>query len=139
MRRRETSTPSGQGSARQHSPQPLQGAPTAGLAGADGCSQMVVGGLEAERAMVPAILAETHGPWAAAPQTGAATGNAGQQPAGRLGRMGTMPVTRTVELEPSLAVSVLPLKRIWLASRCTDVSVDSPLANSLPSNVIKTW
>lgn len=34
-----------------------------------------------------------------------------QQPNGRFGRMGTMPVTRKVAVEPSVAVSVLPLKR----------------------------
>jgi hypothetical protein len=34
-----------------------------------------------------------------------------QQPSGRLGRMGTMPVKRRVLLEPSVAVSVLLVKR----------------------------
>ncbi len=34
-----------------------------------------------------------------------------QQPRGRLGRIGTMPLTRSVAPEPSVAVSVLPVNR----------------------------
>ncbi len=36
LRRPDSSTPKGQGSIRQHTPQPLQGAPKAGLSGAPG-------------------------------------------------------------------------------------------------------
>lgn len=61
-----------------------------------------------------------------------------QHPSGRLGRMGTMPVTRRVLLEPSVAVSVLLVKRTWSLSRATTVSVASALAYSLPSKVMNT-
>jgi hypothetical protein len=40
LRLRDSSTPSGQGSARQHTPQPLQGAPIGGLAAASGWIKM---------------------------------------------------------------------------------------------------
>lgn len=47
----------------------------------------------------------------------------GQQPEGRLGRIGTTPDTRNVFAEPSVAVSVVRLKRTWSLSRTTAVSI----------------
>ncbi len=41
-RRRDKTIPMGQGCARQHTPQPLQGAPSAGLVGARGSMKMVL-------------------------------------------------------------------------------------------------
>ena len=62
-----------------------------------------------------------------------------QQPLGRPVRMGTMPLTLSVAPEPSLAVSVLLVKRTRSLSRSTAVSTASPLAYSLPANVMNTW
>ena len=62
-----------------------------------------------------------------------------QQPLGRPVRMGTMPLTLSVAPEPSLAVRVLLVKRTRSLSRSTAVSTASPLAYSLPANVMNTW
>ena len=62
-----------------------------------------------------------------------------QQPLGRPVRMGTMPLTLSVAPEPSLAVRVLLVKRTRSLSRSTAESTASPLAYSLPANVMNTW
>ena len=54
-------------------------------------------------------------------------------------RMGTIPLTLSVAPEPSLAVRVLLVKRTRSLSRSTAESTASPLAYSLPANVMNTW